>query len=97
MQQQRAELEQLMNERHKLLAIQEELQKLHHQLPGVSPLTHSRIGISNLCYSSRFLTKDRFISSAEIYKVSITPLFVTCMTYRAPVECYRAVYFPAIT
>ena len=35
MQEQRAELEQLVDERRKLLAIQDQLQRLHDQLPGV--------------------------------------------------------------
>ena len=35
MQEQRAELEQLVDERRKLLAIQDHLQRLHDQLPGV--------------------------------------------------------------
>ena len=39
MQEQRAELEQLVDERRKLLAIQDQLQRLHDQLPGVIILT----------------------------------------------------------
>ncbi len=35
MAEQRAELDELVDERKKLLAIQEQLQKLHDQLPGV--------------------------------------------------------------
>ena len=36
MQEQRAELDHLMDERRKLLSIQEQLQRLYEQLPGVS-------------------------------------------------------------